>query len=130
MYALDTNTLIYFFKGMGDVASHLLATPPKEIGIPTVVLFELSTGIAKSTSPRKRREQLDHLTSLTHTLPFGKAEADAAAQIRAQLERRGELIGPYDILIAATAIAHKATLVTHNTQEFRRVRHLSCADWY
>jgi len=115
---------------MGGVASHLPATPPKEIGIPAVVLFELESGIAKSTSPRKRHEQLHHLISLTRTLPFGGSEAAAAAQIRAQLERCGEPIGPYDILIAATAIAHKATLVTHNTQEFRRVRGLSCADWY
>ena len=51
MYVLDTNTLIYFFKGLGAVAKNLLAKTPKEIAIPSIVLFELEVGIAKSSSP-------------------------------------------------------------------------------
>ena len=51
MYILDTNTLIYFFKGMGNVAENLLASLPKDIGIPSVVLYELEYGIAKSRPP-------------------------------------------------------------------------------
>ena len=47
-YVLDTNTLIYFFNGLGDVSKKMLAQPPSEIAIPTVVLFELEIGIAKS----------------------------------------------------------------------------------
>jgi predicted nucleic acid-binding protein len=58
MYVLDTNTLIYFFKGIGSVSSFLLNTPPNRIGIPTVVLYELEVGIAKSVSPEKRISQL------------------------------------------------------------------------
>ncbi len=54
MYVLDTNTLIYFFEGVGNVAKHLLAVPPQEIAITTIVQFELEFGIAKSTSPRNR----------------------------------------------------------------------------
>ena len=53
MYVLDTNTLIYFFKGMGKVAEKLLTIPPKDIGLPAIVLFEIMVGIAKSTSPEK-----------------------------------------------------------------------------
>ncbi|MFM9972858.1 MAG: hypothetical protein ACKVQK_31160 [Burkholderiales bacterium] len=59
MFALDTNTLIYDFKRMGRVASHLAECPPTEIGIPIVVVYEIETGIAKSLQRRKRREQLD-----------------------------------------------------------------------
>ena len=58
MYALDTNTVIYFFKNMGNVAQHLFSLPPHEIILPSVVLYELEVGIAKSTSPEKRRTQL------------------------------------------------------------------------
>lgn len=47
MYVLDTNTLIYFFKGQGSVAGRLLATPPGEIGVPSIMLFELEVGLAK-----------------------------------------------------------------------------------
>lgn len=47
-FSLDTNTLIYFFKGMGNVADNLLSKSPSEIAIPSIVLFELEFGIAKS----------------------------------------------------------------------------------
>jgi tRNA(fMet)-specific endonuclease VapC len=130
MYALDTNTLIYFFKGMGHVAEKLLATAPRDIAIPAVVLFELEVGIAKSRAPRKRREQLDSLVNLIHVLPFGKDEASAAARIRAQLEKRGLPIGPLDNLIAGTALAHRATLVTRNIKEFARIKGLEIQNWY
>jgi tRNA(fMet)-specific endonuclease VapC len=130
MYVLDTNTLIYFFKGMGNVAEQLLIVPPKEIAIPTIVLFELEVGIAKSTSPKKRKVQLQNLTDIVTILPFGLEEARIAASIRAQLERSGLIIGPYDMLIAATALSQNGTLVTHNTAEFKRVKNLELVDWY
>ena len=130
MFALDTNSLIYFFKGQGRVAERLLATPPSEIGVPAVVLFELEVGIAKSSSPRKRRKQLSELVDLVNLLPFGEAEARAAAALRAALEKRGKPIGPIDTLIAGTAVANQALLVTHNTSEFSRVSGLKVVDWY
>jgi len=130
MYILDTNTLIYFFKGMGRVAHRLLNTPPKEIGIPAIVLFELEVGIAKSQSPAKRTTQLENLVALVSILPFGSDEAKSAARIRVQLEQKGSPIGPFDILIAGTTLAHKAVLVTHNTNEFGRINGLMLEDWY
>jgi tRNA(fMet)-specific endonuclease VapC len=84
-YVLDTNTLIYFFKGIGNIQSRLLNLPPNEIGVPTIVLFELEVGIAKSSSPRKRISQLKDFTELVNVISFGMAEAKAAAQIRAKL---------------------------------------------
>jgi len=130
MYVLDTNTLIYFFKGLGAVAENLLAKTPKEIAIPSIVLFELEVGIAKSTSPQKRKQQLKELESSIQILPFGYSEALAAASIRTVLEKQGQLIGPYDILIAAIALSNKGILVTHNTREFVRVKGLLLEDWY
>lgn len=130
MYVLDTNTLIYFFKGMGKVADRLLSESPRTMGIPAIVVFELQVGIQKSSSPRKRIGQLREVTSAVRILPFGEREADSAALIRVRLESRGASIGPYDILIAGTALAHRATLVTHNTTEFGRIPNLSIEDWY
>lgn len=94
MFVLDTNTLIYFFKGMGGVSKRLLATPPSEIAVPTIVLYELEVGIAKSSSPSKRRAQLDVIT------------------------------GPLDTLIAGTALSQGAVLVSRNVAEFERIREL------
>ena len=129
-YVLDTNTLIYFFKGLGDVSKHMLAQSPSELAIPTVVLFELEVGIAKSTSPRKRKSQLQEITELVNVLPFGIAESKSAAQIRVKLEKQGLPIGPYDVLIAATALANNMILVTHNQKEFGRIQSLKIEDWY
>lgn len=130
MYALDTNTLVYFFKGAGHVAEHLLATSPRDIAVPAVVLFELEVGIAKSVDPRSRRAQLDEFLAVVSVLPLGAAEARTAAWVRATLERAGTPIGPFDTLIAGTALVHRATLVTHNTDEFSRVAGLPLIDWF
>ena len=130
MYLLDTNTLIYFFKGKGRVADHLLALPPHSVAIPAITLFELETGLRKAASPEKRRQQLSAFTDLVAVLPFAAREAEAAAMVRAALEQRGQPIGPYDVLIAGTALAHNATLVTHNQTEFARVEGLKMVDWY
>ena len=129
-YVLDTNTLIYFFKGLADVSKHMLEQSPSELAIPTVVLFELEVGIAKSTSPRKRKSQLQEITALVNVLPFGIAESKSAAQIRVKLEKHGLPIGPYDVLIAATALANNMILVTHNQKEFGRIEELKIEDWY
>lgn len=130
MYVLDTNTVAYFFRGEGGVAERLLGTPPGEIGIPTVVLYELEVGVEKSASPRRRRAQLTRFVQVVEMLPFGPDEARTAARIRASLERSGTPIGPLDTLIAGTAVARGATLVTRNVREFSRVPELSVVDWY
>lgn len=130
MYVLDTNTLIYFFKGLGNVPGKLLKVSPKEIGIPAIVLYELEVGIAKSTSPRKRQTQLQELCSLVNTLPFEESAARQAAFVRASLEKKGVPIGPYDVLIAGTALSTQSILVTSNTSEFSRVPKLKLENWY
>jgi tRNA(fMet)-specific endonuclease VapC len=130
MCVLDTNTLIYYFKGQGRVAQNLANGPNQEISIPTIVLFELQVGVAKSTSPAKRTQQLQQLLNRVNLIPFDRDAALAAATIRVQLEKQGSPIGSMDILIAGIAISLKATLVTHNVNEFSRVAGLTIADWY
>ena len=130
MYVLDTNTLIYFFKGMGRVSGNLLAKSPNEIGIPAIVLYELEYGIVKSSSPEKRIEQLHALCALITILPFSLREAKIAASIRFDLEQKGQPIGHYDVLIAATALQQNGVLVTCNTREFSRIETLKIENWY
>ena len=130
MFVLDTNTLIYFFKGQGRVAENLWQQLPQDIGIPTIVLLELHVGIGKSSAPGKRLGQLNEMLSVINVLPFNQAEANIAAQIRVALKRKGEMIGPYDILIAATALTNRSILVTRNTREFSCVENLSLVDWF
>jgi len=65
-----------------------------------------------------------------HILPFGHEEAQHAAAIRVGLEKQGVPIGPYDIVISATAMVRNDILVTHNVREFSRVEGLRIEDWY
>ncbi|MEX2334410.1 MAG: type II toxin-antitoxin system VapC family toxin, partial [Pseudohongiella sp.] len=104
--------------------------PPKKIGIPAIVIYELEYGIARSSSPKKRQQQLEELCSLVNVLPFGRPEAALTASIRATLDKKGTPIGPHDLLIAGTALANNATLITRNTKEFSRVPKLQLQNWY
>jgi tRNA(fMet)-specific endonuclease VapC len=130
MFALDTNSVSYFLKGRGRVADRLLALPPRSVGLPAIVLYELEYGASRSEAPRSLRKRLDVLLGSLRILPFGEAEARTAARIRLTLERAGKPIGPMDLLIAATALEQGAVLVTHNVKEFRRIRGLRVEDWY
>src|SRR5690606_36727798 len=103
---------------------------PTDIAVSTVVVYELETGVAKSSEPAKRRGQLDRLLQAMAVLPFGVEEAKAAAAIRARLAEDGTPIGPMDTLIAGTAVAHRAVLVTRNDRELERVPSLVVQDWH
>ena len=111
MFVLDTNAVVHYFKGRGRVAERLLSTPPGDVGLPSIVVFELLVGVLRSDEVGKRREQLELFLASVATLPFGHDEAAAAAEVRTDLEARGLPIGPFDVLIAGTALAHHAALV-------------------
>lgn len=130
MYMLDTNTVIYFFKGLGDVAKNMFERSPQEIFIPSIVIYELEVGIAKSNDSKKREEQLLKLLSHVQIVDFSENEAKVSAKIRAELEKNGTPIGPLDTLIAGCAKANGLTLVTRNIDEFKRVEGLSLQNWF
>lgn len=130
IYALDTNAVGYFFRGEGHVAEHLLAMPPRDIAVPAVVTYELRYGVARVPESKRLAEQLEALLGWVTILPLDYAVSQVAARIRVQLERAGQPIGPLDTLIAATALAANATLVTRNTSEFGRVRELRVENWF
>lgn len=130
MYLLDANTIIYFFKRKGRVAERLLAKQPSEVGVPAPVLFELLTGAAKSQNPEKYAAELHAFMEDLRCVAFGAHEAAAAAGVRSDLESRGTPIGPMDTLIAGTALANGAVLVTSNVREFERIKGLRIENWY
>jgi tRNA(fMet)-specific endonuclease VapC len=130
MYLLDTNILIYYLQGKGQVAARLLQVPPREVAISSITVYELEVGLARLGAAMQRRAQLRDLLAFVAVLPFGLKEASAAAALRTNLEQRGLPIGPLDNLIAGTAKAHQATLVTHNVGEFSTIAGLQVEDWY
>ena len=130
MFVLDTNTLIYFFKDMGRVRENMRAAKPEEICIPTVVLYELRVGLAKSASPQQRIQKLERILETSQVATFDAKAATVSALIRANLEKNGTPIGPVDVLIAGTAMSLNATLVTRNIGEFSRVIGLDIVSWF
>ncbi len=130
MYLLDTNTIIYFFKGMGNVSKNLFLQSPNTIVVPSIVIYELEVGIAKSNNPDKRVQQLNELLQQVTILDFTQSEARESAKIRADLEKAGTPIGPMDILIAGCAKVNNHILITRNLKEFERVANLKLGNWY
>jgi tRNA(fMet)-specific endonuclease VapC len=130
LYVLDTNTVSYFFRGEGKVAERIFECAPSEIAIPAVVEYEIRYGLAKAKRQPQRFAQLETFISSATILPFGSREAAASAEIRAALEQKGLTIGAYDILIAGTAAANSATLITRNTSEFKRIAGLMVENWF
>ena len=90
---------------------------------------ELLYGVANSRRKESNREIVDAFLAPYELLPFGGDAVEHFADIRAHLERIGEVIGPYDLLIAATARSIGSILVTNKTREFSRVAGLRTEDW-
>ena len=94
-----------------------------------VTVYELFCGVEKAQDPAKERQKVERFVSTIIELPLDRTAAEKAAQIRGDLERQGQPIGPYDLLIAGQALASDLTLVTNNAQEFQRVRGLKLESW-
>lgn len=94
-----------------------------------VTVFELYSGVETCSAPKKETNRVGRLLDPFHILPFDWDSALEAARVRADLERIGKIIGPYDTQLAGHALALDLTLVTHNTREFSRVPDLEIVDW-
>lgn len=128
-FLLDTNILIAMSKQRLGLADRLEGIPADAILLSSVVVAEIEYGIAKSGRRQHNRRVFDSLLSGFRVLPFDAAAARLYGPIRAQLEKRGRLIGPYDLMIAAHAQSLDAVLVTDNTKEFDRVAGLKTENW-
>jgi tRNA(fMet)-specific endonuclease VapC len=125
---LDTNTIIFYLRGVAPVVARIQASSPREIALPSVVAYELEYGALKRGSPR-RRTVISRLLAGIAQVPFDGPAAVDATRIRIELENTGHVIGPIDLLIAGTALSRNAVLVTNNTKAFSRVKGLRLADW-
>lgn len=130
MYLLDANVVLDYFRERGNVAANLLAVPPGELALPAIAAYEIWVGVMGSQNPARRRAQYEHFLSEVPVLDFDAATGRKAAELRHALERNGESIGPLDTLIAGSALAHGASLVTRNVREFGRVPGLNVVNWY
>ena len=130
MYLLDTNTLIYVYRNLGNCRAKLEGHNPSDICICAVTVAEIEYGIAKSVRPDGLRLFLADVQNRYTLQAMSLEAASQAGQLRAVLERQGLPISPYDLLIAGIALASGLTVVTRNTREFSRVPNLTVENWY
>ncbi|MFN2601678.1 MAG: PIN domain-containing protein [Gemmatimonadaceae bacterium] len=102
---------------------------PDELAMSSISAAELYHGAARRRDADRQISLIRELLISVRPLPFGSDAAIAYGFVRSLLERKGEDIGRFDMLIAAHALAEGATVVTHNTREFRRVPGLQVEDW-
>mgnify|MGYP006435115377 CR=1 FL=1 len=130
LYLLDTNVIaIYLNQRSLLLRERLERISPAEIAVCSVVKLELFYGALRSGNPTQNLAKQREFLELFVSLPFDDLAATKAGEIRTNLANLGTPIGYYDLLIAAIAIAHNLTLVTHNTREFERVVELKVEDW-
>lgn len=130
MYYLDTNTCIYFLKGVyPSILVEFKSRKPEEIKIPSLVKAELLLGVEKSQ--KKEQNEIGYTKFLEpfEVVGFDDGAALVYAKIRASLEKRGRIVGPNDLIIAATVMSRNGILITHNTQEFKQISGLRIEDW-
>jgi tRNA(fMet)-specific endonuclease VapC len=129
MVLLDTNVCIGVLKGHAGIVERLGRLKPADVWLSAVVRAELLYGAWASENPAKNLTSLERFAAPYLSLPFDDACAESYGRLRGELRRQGTPIGANDLLIAATALTHNLTLVTHNTREFSRVPRLRLEDW-
>lgn len=128
-YLLDTNVVSDLVRNpQGHIAQRVHRSGEGRVCTSIIVAAELRYGVTKKGSA-KLATQLEAILGALDILAF-EAPADAIyGRIRAELERKGKLIGGNDLLIAAQVLAHDHILVTDNESKFSRVALLRCENW-
>ena len=130
MQDLGTNICIYLIKKRPPkVLERFREHSPQDVAISTITLFELEYGVEKSQYRQRSEDALAKFLLPLSLIDLDRSAAMEAATIRAQLEKAGMPIGPYDLLIAGLALSRDMTLVTNNSKEFERIHHLRLENW-
>jgi len=126
----DTNACITLLRQRDQrLIERWKSVKVSDIVLCSIVIYELRYGAQRSSNPSVEHPKLDLFLSPFNSLPFDDECARRCAELRADLEVNGKVIGPHDLQIAAIALQHRLTLVTHNSREFSRIAGLTIDDW-
>ncbi|EMN54213.1 PIN domain protein [Leptospira interrogans serovar Autumnalis str. LP101] len=130
MYLLDTNICIFLIKKKNAVLlENLKKKLNKDLFVSSLTVAELEFGIQKSEFKEKNKVALIEFLTIFNILSFSDKDVESYGIIRADLERKGNVIGSIDMLLAAQAIANNYIFVTNNTKEFKRIKALKIENW-
>lgn len=128
-YLLDTNIVIYVLKRRPIKVLEVFNKNASRMAISSITLSELMYGVEKSDQIDKNLEAVEDFISHLDVLSYDAKASQHYGQIKAKLEKKGQVIGENDIHIAAHAISQGLTLVTNNLKEFKRVPNLALENW-
>lgn len=128
-YMLDTNLCIRVLRDRPAGLRERFNAEAATLCISTVTLAELLYGAEKSNRPSETRQQVEAFADRLDVLAFDEGAAAHYGEIRAALERQGQVIGAYDMMIAGHARSRGLVVVTGNLGEFGRVDGLRAEDW-
>ena len=130
MYLLDTNICIFLKnKKSPNVLQKIKENKHLGIYISSITVAELQFGVYNSKYIERNRISLIKFLTPFSVLNFDDRDAEEFGKIRTSLKNEGKIIGAYDMLIAAQALAKNLILVTDNTKEFCRIKTLTIEDW-
>jgi len=127
MKILDSDHCVAILRAQLDLSGRV--APDEELVVTAISVGELVHGATKSQRPADNLARLDVLLAALTVLPYDEWAARHFGQIKAQLERSGEVISDLDLQIASIALDQGATLVTHNQKHFSRLKGLTLEDW-
>ena len=129
-YLIDTNICIYIMnKRPIGIIHKFKQFDVGEIGVSTITVSELQYGVSKSKHRRLNKQRIEEFLFPLEILPYDEIAATIYGDIRVQSEKRGEPIGPLDLLIAAHALSRNLVLISNNEKEFKRVKNLKVENW-
>ena len=130
-YMLDTNICIYIIKRKTEnLIKRFLETKPDDIALSSITVSELFYGVFKSSKPAQNTAALTNFLLPFEILSYDDKASVEYGMIRAGLEKKGKIIGPMDLLIAAHAKSLSLTLITNNIKEFARIPDLNVENWH
>ena len=130
MFLLDTNICIYIInKHPVKILEKIAGIDPFDVKISSITVAEMEYGASKSRNREINRNALLKFLSPFEIMNFDTTDAEVYGIIRAKLEIKGMIIGPYDMQIAAQALRRNYTLITNNINEFQRVEKLKLENW-
>jgi tRNA(fMet)-specific endonuclease VapC len=128
-YLLDTDICIHALKKRNAALLDAFTAHDGRMAVSDVTLYELYYGAERYDDPAARIAILESFAARLEILPFDTRAALHAGNIRATLEHQGQMIGAYDLMIAAIARSQGLVLVTGNVREFERVEGLRVERW-
>ena len=128
-YILGTDISSYLIRGDHETVTKKFSELYDSCAISSITAAELQYG-ARKRNNKQLTQKVKAFCNLVEIIPWDEDAAKAYAKLRVELEISGTPIGNMDMLIAASALARKAVLVTNNTEHFSRVKDLKLDNWY